>query len=231
MEVKFRVTKGERKALVMALGELVDKKPQYLGAPTFAFAVGDYVVERDGTLLCSDEMADALPGLLDALAARGFICEEPEVSTDASEPAGDCDLLGIELPDEGFDDAAFHNLVKLANSKAPLIRKSLGWRLAEGVEELPISREDGKIRFPWFRLDMAQDEIAAWLRFTVALCETAKKQKRVVPRDTESGLSEREAFRCFLLRLGFIGGEYKEARRVLLARLSGENARKTAAMV
>jgi hypothetical protein len=221
METKFSVTKEERKALVAALGELTGREKKYLGAPTFAFAVGDYVVERDGRLLCGSEMADALPGLLNALAARGFVREEPDVSANEPEPDGDSELLGIELPDEGFTAAAFDNLVKLVNGKAPLIRASLGEQADEGAEELPISREDGKIRFPWFRLDMAQEERAAWLRFIAALCETAKKQKRVVPRDAESGLSEREAFRCFLLRLGFIGGEYKEARKLLLAPMSG----------
>ena len=32
------------------------------------------------------------------------------------------------------------------------------------------------------------------------------------------------AFRCFLLRLGFIGDEYKAVRKILLANLSGSSA-------
>ena len=36
--------------------------------------------------------------------------------------------------------------------------------------------------------------------------------------------NEKYAFRCFLLRLGFIGAEYKAARKILLKNLSGSSA-------
>ena len=35
------------------------------------------------------------------------------------------------------------------------------------------------------------------------------------------------AFRCFLLRLGFIGEEYKAERKILLSKLSGSSAFKS----
>ncbi|MFZ7134045.1 MAG: hypothetical protein ACOWWR_17000 [Eubacteriales bacterium] len=55
------------------------------------------------------------------------------------------------------------------------------------------------------------------------LCTTAKEKKRItaVERVVEN---ERYSFRCFLLKLGFIGNEYKEARKVLLSRLAGNSA-------
>ena len=45
--------------------------------------------------------------------------------------------------------------------------------------------------------------------------ETAKEHE--VP-------NEKYAFRCFLLRLGFIGKEYKDCRKILLEKLSGSAA-------
>ena len=39
--------------------------------------------------------------------------------------------------------------------------------------------------------------------------------------------NEKYAFRCFLLRLGFIGSEYKEERKILLENLSGSSAFKS----
>ena len=36
--------------------------------------------------------------------------------------------------------------------------------------------------------------------------------------------NEKYAFRCFLLRLGFIGSEYKAERKILLKNLSGSSA-------
>ena len=41
---------------------------------------------------------------------------------------------------------------------------------------------------------------------------------------TDTSDNEKYAFRCFLLRLGMIGEEYKPVRRVLLRRLTGSSA-------
>jgi hypothetical protein len=137
--------------------------------------------------------------------------------------------LVIDLPAFGFTDAAFNNLQKLAAGKAALIRMALGKNLAGGAEALPILRGEEKVCFPWFRSDMEPGEIAAWLRFVSSLCIAAKKQKRVILKEKEpgEGASERFAMRCFLLKLGFIGDETKEARRIILARLPGNGSHKT----
>jgi hypothetical protein len=39
-------------------------------------------------------------------------------------------------------------------------------------------------------------------------------------------VNEKYTFRCFLLRLGFIGPEYKDERKILLRNLSGSSAYK-----
>lgn len=51
----------------------------------------------------------------------------------------------------------------------------------------------------------------------------ALKQKRVVAVVAETD-NDKYAFRCFLLRLGFIGDKYKIARKVLLKNLTGNSA-------
>ena len=51
----------------------------------------------------------------------------------------------------------------------------------------------------------------------------AKSQKRVTAKEKETD-NEKYAFRCFLLRLGFIGEEFKETRRTLLQNLTGSAA-------
>ena len=55
----------------------------------------------------------------------------------------------------------------------------------------------------------------------------SKEQKRINATETEV-TNEKYAFRCFLLRLGFIGAEYKAARKILLKNLNGSSAFKTA---
>jgi hypothetical protein len=59
--------------------------------------------------------------------------------------------------------------------------------------------------------------------FIEKLCDFAKNQKRVNNKPDISD-NEKYAFRCFLLRLGMIGSEYKTARKVLLRNLTGSSA-------
>lgn len=51
----------------------------------------------------------------------------------------------------------------------------------------------------------------------------ARDAKRVSSKPTETD-NDKYAFRCFLLRLGFIGKEYKTAGRILLRNLTGNSA-------
>ena len=51
----------------------------------------------------------------------------------------------------------------------------------------------------------------------------ALKQKRITTKEKPVD-NEKYAFRCFLIRLGFIGAEYKSARKILLKNLSGSSA-------
>jgi hypothetical protein len=91
------------------------------------------------------------------------------------------------------------------------------------AEELPIAINGDTLDFPWFSTDSTAEEIRAYTQFIVALCDMAKKQVRVLA--TEKPVeNEKYAFRCFLLRLGFIGEEYAGARRILLRNLSGNGS-------
>ena len=51
----------------------------------------------------------------------------------------------------------------------------------------------------------------------------ARGTKRVKAKEREAE-SEKYAFRCFLLRLGMSGTEYKEDRKILLRNLEGPSA-------
>ena len=52
------------------------------------------------------------------------------------------------------------------------------------------------------------------------------KRQRIQAKERQVD-NEKYAFRCFLLRLGFIGDDYKEDRRILLKNLEGSSAFKT----
>ena len=50
MEVRFDVTGSARKALAAAIGEHTGAYPSYQAAPSFAYLIGDYNLDRTGTL-------------------------------------------------------------------------------------------------------------------------------------------------------------------------------------
>ena len=225
MEIKYNVTGLERKELVNAISGIVGWEAVYKKAPTFAYVVNNYTIDKHGTLIC-DERTDQgdVHRLLSELTAQGFIFEDitnDDVSVEAV-TATIPDRLSIEMPLEGFTEKALDNLEKLVASKAMLIRKSLS------TDSLEIVRKDDRLCFPWFTFDSSADTVGAYSQFVTALCEMAKTQKRVIATEKPAD-SEKFAFRCFLLRLGFIGSEYAAARKILLANLPGSGAFKRGA--
>jgi hypothetical protein len=209
MEVKFNVSGEARKALVKAAGEALGWEPVYKGAPSFAYVVSNITISRDGTLSW-DERTDeaAMRNLLGRLREMGFVPAEEEIDTDT---------LTIEMPLAGFTEAALENLDRLIAGKAALIKKAIG------ADSLPVERSETTLKFPWFKFGIDGATVAAYSRFIGALCAAAKGQKRVTGRG-KAVENEKYAFRVFLLRLGFVGDDYKEARRILLKNLSGNSA-------
>ena len=70
MEAAFSVTGERRKTLVEAIKSFVDAPAIYQNAPSFAYVIGDYTVNKTGTV--SGPANDAL---MAALNAKGFIIE------------------------------------------------------------------------------------------------------------------------------------------------------------
>ena len=70
--------------------------------------------------------------------------------------------------------------------------------------------------------------ISAAAHFLGRILDAAKIHKRVTAKEKETD-NEKYAFRCFLLRLGFIGDEFKETRLTLLRNLTGSAAFRTGA--
>lgn len=235
MEYKFNVTGAERKALVKVISEITGKDSKYLGAPGFAFAVGDFVIDKAGTLSGSSDDSTEMSKICSTLKEHGFVAETSDSAEDttavesavpaedtasAPESVIDGDKLIIEYPAAGINDTAFANLEQLVANKAALIKKVLG------ADSLLIERTENTLRFPWFTLSGADGEADAYSRFVAALCETAKTQKRVIAKESDVD-SEKFAMRCFLLKLGFIGKELAVARKLLTANLSGNGSFKS----
>jgi len=130
------------------------------------------------------------------------------------------DRLTIEIPLDGFTPEKLDNLAKLVNAKAPLLKAALG------TDDLPIKLIADTLQFPWFKGDGAidSDHANAYATLVSLLCKTAIEKKRVTAKEKDAPDNPKYAMRCFLLSLGFIGDEYKTARKILLSRLEGNSS-------
>ena len=235
MRFEFSRTGAERKALVQAMGEILEVKPRYPGMPTAAYEVDYFTIDRNGGVEFDDRAdSEEIENLMERLAERGIIAAPAETAQEGGTAEETAETenhaeapetapqeanagLTVAMPRESFTDAALENLRKLVDAKGSLIKKALE------ASSLPIETDGEKVSFPWFAEGQDSDSVKAYTHFIAALCDMARNQKRITATEKEVE-NEKYAFRCFLLRLGFIGAEYKEERKILLKNLSGSSA-------
>jgi hypothetical protein len=245
MKITYNVTGSERKSLVGAISTALNAPTKYLGAPTFAYEVGGYHIDKVGTVVGLDD--EELVGRLAAQGVTGEIEydnlpihdeETPKCRDEEKAVGGDAllevrnaepDSLTVEFPLKGFSPEAIDNLTKMVTAKEALIKAALG------AEELPIRMTAETLQFPWFTLTDPSEAAAGvpipsaewgrcYVQFVFALCKTAKEKKRVTAKERGLADNPKYAMRCWLLSLGLIGDEYKNARKLLLARLGGNSS-------
>ena len=75
MEIRYRVTGKDRKALVMAIAEITGSDVIYKGVPTCNYEVDCFTVDKEGTLFFDDsENVEEVKRLIARLEERGFVC-------------------------------------------------------------------------------------------------------------------------------------------------------------
>ena len=167
-----------------------------------------FTVDREGALVLDDEdFGEEAERVLDAIAAAGFTAQEDETEGSTG--------LAIQMPEMTGDELS--RLEALIESKESLIKKAIG------ADSLMVGEKDGKLDFAWFKADATPDEVKAYMDLVTALCKMAKEAKRITAKDKPVE-NEKYAFRCFLLRLGFIGDEFKTSRKILLKNFTGSSA-------
>lgn len=216
----------DRKEKVKILGEHLGVQPQYLGAPSFNYQVGEFTVDRGGRILSASgdemELEEILSGLGENVAYE----------------------LGI--PMDGHDGRTLRNIINMIYSKQRLIKKALDIDedlvdedFVTKINEADINSTDSFERalenissrgHPGIEFDFGEKTITfkytgteAAAQLFALISKKAKEQTRtsfkVIPTD-----NEKYTFRTWLLRLGMIGDEYKLVRKVLLQNLSGNSA-------
>lgn len=200
MEIKFNVHGQQRKKLVEQIAEYTQQKAEYQYTPTYAYQIGKYTISKDGNLLSPDEI---LAGLVTHLKQQGFTPSETV-------------KLNITYRRNEFTDQDLDNLRHLIWAKGQLIKDACQ------LNSLPLTIDDQQVTFDWFT-EVNTDDAPAYQQFVDKLVQYAISHKRIISEPHEE-INEKYAFRCFLLRLGFIGPEYKAQRKVLLRNLTGSAA-------
>jgi len=224
MILHFNVTKDGRKAMVQAIEKEIGGKAKYLGVPSCAYQIGSFTVGKNGELEFGDfDDIDEVAPIIDACVEATGVSPAEWDNNEKGAKEADCEPnkgaenenigLTVSMP---LNKVAVGNLTSLLDAKGNLIRKALG------ITDLRIEVEEDKVSFPWFE-EVEPDEALAYTKFIAALCEMSVNQKRITAKPKENE-NEKYAFRCFLLRLGFIGDEYKADRKILLSKLEGSSA-------
>ena len=242
---------GERKAAAARLAELIGERAVYTKMPRCAYEVGPFAIERDGTITVP-EGADLAPvrtlaqeGLLEGWeetveATAEAATEAQDETTEAAAP----DALTINFLLTGHTAASLRNLVTMVYSRGSLISKATGGRFdcpleqvdalkdcltVESVREritpdlIGLAITDDAITFTGFPLSDDAEKIQAFTQLAAQMNRLAKEQKRTQAKVVDT-TNEKYIFRIWLLALGMGGDEFKTARRVLLAPLTGNAA-------
>ena len=221
MVLHFNVKGESRKAMVTAIEKEIGGKARYLGVPSCAYEIGNYTVGRNGELEFGDfDDIDEVAPIVDAcVMATGITPAEWEENKDAEEAETEGAMeLTVTIP---FTKVNVANLTSLLEAKGSLINDALG------ITDLRFEMNEDSVSFPWFS-KVEPEEAMTYTKFITAICEMTMKQKRITAKPKENE-NEKYAFRCFLLRLGFIGDEYKADRKLLLSKLNGSSAFKCGA--
>ena len=210
MIIAFGRTGNERKKLAWAIATIIGTTAEYQYMPTCAYKIGEcYTVTKAGDLEISDQ-ADRkeTERLLAELENQGYTVP------DTTEP--ESTKLTVQMPADFFNEHTLGNLQQICENKAAL------FQTAFQTDSLDIIPSDEKVEFPWFTVEQDGDA-DAYCTFISMLCEFAKNQSRI-NRKPDTSDNPKYTMRCFLIRLGMVGAEFKAARKVILRNLTGNSA-------
>lgn len=212
-EIRFTLESKQRPKLAQEIGNILGTVPHYERVPSCAYDIVGYRLDKEGVLHIPEGAEETTKDLIRQLRERGFQ-DDAEVTEEV--PVQE-DKLTIGIPRESLTDTALENLQKIIENRQTLFQRAFR------MDSTEIEITEEKINFTWFPYTTDSDEMAAYTQFISRLCDMARDAKRVSSKPTETD-NDKYAFRCFLLRLGFIGKEYKTARKILIRNLTGNSA-------
>ena len=246
MIINYGVKGSDRKKLAEEIGTYYNANVKYTGVPKCSYKVNLAEIDRNGGMIIDDSIPEnEWKPLVEYLETKGYKetnetpkkgkIATPKVATpktkqeetkqkemkkdDMAIPS--CETLivdgyEISLPCDSSDTLLEFRLSKIIAAKGALFKKAFR------TESLEFLIADNKVTFKWLPSDATPDEIEAAMQFFSKLVAMLKEHQ-ITAKEKEVE-NEKYAMRCFLLRLGFIGNEYKKSRIILLQNLEGSSA-------
>ena len=244
----------DRKLVVKALEECAGVKAKYMGVPSFAYMITingrTYTIDRAGRITLDDVEVE-LEALINGTN------EEKETEARELAQENEALDLEITIPMEGHTGSTLRNMLNMLYSKQPVIKKvfeieadilqadfiaDLNKASIQTIEEFrnEIDRKqeygfhgiefdftNNTITFKFAKTFQEPDRLEAYTQFVSLLSQSARGLKHASPKPTATD-NYKFTMRTWLIRLGFVGNQYKRARKLLLENLEGDGAyRKT----
>lgn len=208
MKIDYHFTGNDRRELVKSISEIIGQTARYLYMPSCAYSIGDfYTVTREGDLEIGDNADEKeVQHLLEELNSRGYIRPTDESAN----------RLTIQMPIDSLSERTLNRVRRIIENKGELFKSAFK------TDSLEIQVTEKTVDFPWFTAEQDGDA-DAYCTFISMLCEFAQNRNRINNKPDTSD-NEKYAFRCFLLRIGMIGTDFKATRKVLLRNLTGSSA-------
>jgi len=245
----FKVTGLERKQLAAVIADTIGAQANYAGAPSFNYNAGGWTIDKEFIVTTPEtgikEEHVTLRMVFDALNSAGASAVGSlTVALPMDGHNGNTlrNLVNLIWSKQNLIQKALGrreaivpvSLVTTINAVpidtledfAEVVNNAIEAGQIEEDSDLEIDMADRIVRFSFFNASLDAEEICAFAILCWQLNEQAKKQKFSSTKQKEA-TNDRYAFRCFLLKLGFIGAEYKAERKILLSKLEGNAAFRT----
>ena len=256
--MNIKLATDNRKEAAARLAEITSVESRYTKVPRCAYEVGPYTIEKDGSITVAED-ADLAPlqALADEGLVEPF--EGPATEPAAEEAETEPINLTVEVPMKHHNGATLRNLINLIYTRAGLLNKALGtgFRVDEELIEAlkddactlttesllqairDFEAEHGKaidgltftpegITFSSLPETTDAEKLRTFTILAGMMNKQALDQKRIQAKAVNDE-NEKYALRIWLTRLGMNGSEFKEARKVLMANLTGHCAFRTPA--
>ena len=239
MIITFDLGGRTRKELVKAISEITGERAVYKFMPTSAFEIGFFTVTREGRLEFPDRSdTEIVEQVLEGLSERGYtmissyydngesamILEDEKSAETATQPDrkatvenNGIDRFSISMSRDFFDERTLNKLDRTIENKGEL------FKMAFKTDDLSYKVTDDRVIFDWFPFSGESGEGLAYSSFIDLLTKSLKEQKRVNASKAQTE-NPKFAMRVYLIKLGMVGDEYKQTRKILLRHLAGSSA-------